>query len=47
MVENLKADIDNESLQKALEMYRLWGGIEVRLRGDDGTDECLTTIPSP
>lgn len=47
MANGFRKNLESNGVQSTLVLYGLWGGIEVRLRGDDGTDECLTEIPHP
>lgn len=44
MVENLRTDLDNEGVEGMLRMHRLLVGLQVKVVGDDGTNESLATL---
>lgn len=39
--------IEEEGLVRTLELYEIWGGLRISLKGDDGTDILLTEIGPP
>ena len=46
MAETLRDEIRQEGLVSMLKSFDLWGGLEIRLKGDNGTDILLGEVPS-